>query len=253
MLAEYEKRLAKRDICVVDATLQKKSLRVENIKFKANGDINPYFGLTCIVWINPDTRLYKKLLAYQGAVKGALEKAGLENFFFFLDPKSFHMTICDIVASPMPIGSKKSAAYLDKIDRVFSDTSKTEAIRCQIKGIGFVTTLSALVRFEEDELLKVLALEQKIKDAAQVNLRSFTGHISLAYLVSDPDKATHRITEILGADKPATFGNLTFSQFDLTSFTDMNTFIPLLSINFVDNQIVQHHASTSSLHLVSQG
>ncbi len=152
------------------------------------------------------------------------------------------MTLCDIVASPIPIQSQKAAEYVDKIEKAFSSAAKTEAVTCQIQGIGIASTLSALARFEkEDQLRKVISLEQRIKDAAHVNVRNFTGHISLAYLVSNPGKAANRIIEILYAHSNAIFGSLTFSQFDLTSFTDMNTFIPLLSINFEDNQIIQHH------------
>jgi len=248
LLIEYEQRLSERDIDA-DLSKEKKEFDFENLKFKANEKIKPYFGLTCIVWIDAETKLYKELVAYQGAVKGALGKAGLENFFFFLDPKSFHMTLCDIFASPMPIELEKFRAYIKKIGDAFSNTAKTETIRCQINGVGLVTTLSALVRFEEDELLRVLALEKRLKDAAQVNLRNFAGHISLAYLVSDPGNATGKITEILRANKRPSFGNLTFSQFDLTYFTDMNTFIPLLSINFEENQITQHQTSI----LIPQG
>ncbi|MBT3188208.1 MAG: DUF1868 domain-containing protein [Anaerolineae bacterium] len=239
LLIEYEKRLSKRDIDA-DPNIEKKDFSFENLKFKANGEIKPYFGLTCIVWIDPKTKLYKELVAYQGAVKKALEKAGLVDFFCFLDPKPFHMTICDIVASPMPIQSEKARVFIDKIGDAFSRTAKTEAIHCQVNAVGLATTLSALVRFEENELLRVLALEQRLKDAAQVNLRNFTGHISLAYLVSAPGNATGKIREILRAHKRASFGNLTFSQFDLTSFTDMNTYIPLLSIDFEENQITQY-------------
>ena len=250
LLTKYEKRLDKRDINVNNV---KKVTHVENLKFKLNGEINPYYGLTSIVWIKPETKLHKKLSAYQQAVKVALDQTGLRKFFAFLNPQSFHMTLCDIAASPTPIESQKAAKYVDQIAKAFSDIAKVEPITGQVQGVGFISTLSALVRFEEKELYKALGLEQRIKDAAQVNHRNFTGHISLAYLLSDPDEVAHRITEILRTYMSTTFGNLTFSQFDLTSFTDMNTFIPLLSINFVDNQIARHHASTSSLCLVSQG
>ncbi len=241
LLTEYEKRLRKRDINADHASLPKKKIGAENLKFKPNGDINPHFGLTCIVWIGPETKLHKKLSAYQRVIKTALDQAGLSKFFSFLDPQSFHMTICDIVASPIPIQSQKAAQVVDQIDSAFSSAAKNGAVTCQIQGIGFASTLSALARFEKEaELRKAINIEQCIKDAAQVNVRNFTGHISLAYLVSDPGKVAHRIMEILRSYSNATFGSLTFSEFDLTSFTDMNTFIPLLSINFEHNQIMRY-------------
>ena len=246
LLTEYEKRLHKRDINADHSSLPKKKIGPENLKFKPNGEINPYFGLTCVVWIGPETKLHKKLSAYQRAIKIALDQAGLSKFFSFLDPQSFHMTICDIVASPIPIQSQKAAQVVDQIDSAFSSAAKLGAVTCQIQGIGFASTLSALARFEKEaQLRKVINLEQSIKDAAQVNVRNFTGHISLAYLVSDPGKAAHRIIAMLRAHSNVTFGSLTFSQFDLTSFTDMNTFIPLLSINFEDTQIIRHQKIAS--------
>jgi len=241
MLTEYEKRLRLREININFPSMPKKEISAENLKFKLNGEIIPHYGLTCIVRISPETKLHKKLSTFQQVVKTALALAGLREYFSFLEPKSFHMTLCDIVASPIPIQSQKAARYADKIEKEFSSAVKTEAVTCQIQGIGFASTLSALARFErEGELRKAISLEQRIKYAAQVNVRNFTGHISLAYLVSDPGKSATRIKEILCSHTTETFGNLTFSQFDLTSFNDMNSYTPLLSINFEDNKIIQY-------------
>jgi len=239
-LAEYEKRLAERDINALDSEAPKKDIRVENIKFRPSGEIKLYFGLTCIVRIDPKSKLFDALSIYQDAVKKELDQAGLGNVFSFLNPASFHMTICDILASPIQILSRDAGKYIAEIQRAFSGADKKEPITSQVQGIGFSSTITALVRFEEEELRKTFALEQLIKDATRVDIRNFTGHISLAYCVSDPGEAVDKIKEILRSKMGPTFGDLTFNQFYFSCFTDMNTYIPLLSVNFEENQIIEH-------------
>ena len=245
LLAEYEKRLAQRDINANNSVIPKKVISIDPIKFKPSGEINTFFGLTCIVWIDPGTKLFQGISAYQRAIKNELDQAGLGKFFSFLKPGSFHMTICDIVANSAPIQSKKASKIIDQIHKSFSSTAKTEVVSCRIQGVGLSSTITALVRFEtEEELRKILFLEQLIKDATRVNLRNFTGHITLAYGVSDIGEAEDNIKKILQSKMMATFGNFVFSQFDLACFTDMNTYIPLVSINLESGQIT-HHQNTA--------
>lgn len=244
LLKEYEKRLSERDINALYSGAPKKDIRVENRKFKPSGEIKPYFGLTCIVRIDPKNKLFDALSRYQHAIENKLDQAGLGNIFSFLNPASFHMTLCDIFASPTQISSRNAGKFIDEIQRAFSGDDKKEPITSQVQGIGLLSTITALVRFEEEELRKTLALERLIKDAARVDIRNFTGHISLAYCVIDPGGAMEKIKEILRSDMQATFGNFTFNHFDLACFTDMNTYFPLLSVNFEENQIIEHQNIT---------
>jgi len=102
-----------------------------------------------------------------------------------------------------------------------------------IKGIGLKQTITALVRFDSapEELEKVLAMECKIKQATGENFRDFAGHVSLAYLVQHPGDDVDRIRQILLPYEERVLGEFAFSQFDLTYFTDMNTYVPILTIN----------------------
>jgi len=240
LLKEYEKRLGQRDINVKYLGNPKKSIHVENIKFKPSGEIKPFFGLTCIIKIDPKSKLYEALSLYQDAIKKELAQAGLGNIFSFLNPESFHMTLCDLVAGPGQVLSKDAEKYIAEIQGAFSGADKKEPITSQVQGIGFLSTITALVRFEAEELRKTLALERLIKDATRVDIRNFTGHISLAYCVSDPGEAVDKIKEILRSKMEPTFGDLTFNKFDLACFTDMNTYIPMLSVNFEEIHVIEH-------------
>ena len=83
-------------------------------------------------------------------------------------------------------------------------------------------------------------LAKKIKAAANVDIRDFSGHVALAYCVSHPGKEVSVIRDILLSNRPPMFGELNFSKFDLVCFTDMNNYFPLLTINFRENHISRH-------------
>jgi len=115
-------------------------------------------------------------------------------------------------------------------------------VTCLIKGIGLKQTIAALVRFDGDpkELETVLAMERHIKRVTEVNVRQFVGHISLAYLVRHPGEDTDKIKEILLPYEDRVFGQFAFSQFDLTCFTDMNTYIPILTVDLENGAVARH-------------
>lgn len=237
ILTAYEKRLDERDI---DARGSTNPRAIDNIKFKPTGEINPFFGLTTIVWVSPETALFRRLSAYQKNIKEELGRAGLGRLFFFLNPASFHMTLCDIAASRTPIPSQEASGYVKEIKKTFSEIAKKEAITGQVQGVGLSSTITALVRFKEDELRKVFTLEKRIKDAAKADIRSFTGHITLAYCLGNLGDEEEKIIEILRSKRSDIFGSLTFSEFDLVCFTDMNSYTSLLSINLEKNKTKAH-------------
>lgn len=47
------------------------------------------------------------------------------------------------------------------------------------------------------------------------------------------------VAEAFDADR-GQIGEFVFSQFDLTCFTDMNTFIPVLTINLENGKVTRH-------------
>ena len=151
------------------------------------------------------------------------------------------MTICDITASSTPVAGSEIETVCHQIRDAFSDEFQIQPIRAQITGLGINSTITALVRFQqESELQKVLHLESKIKQGTKVDVRDFLGHITLAYYIKSLDAELNTIQEILQPYYGYDFGELSFSKFDLTYFTDMNTFLPLLTVNFANGYTKSH-------------
>lgn len=241
LLTDYENRLLIREVNPNDQATYPMKIDLEHIKFSSNGKIKPYYGLTCITWINRKSDLYQELCTVQSSIQAELSKKGIGQIFFFLEPTSFHMTICDITARPIALDSTEIQRGCDQVLRAFSKEPKMDTVTSYVQGLGLKSTITALVRFkQESELQKVLHLEREIKQATRVNLRNFLGHITLAYCVTPPDAELEIILRILHSYHDHFFGEFPFSEFDLTYFTDMNTFIPLVTINFEDSQITNH-------------
>lgn len=238
MLAQYESRIRQREI-QPDSEPEKHAWdNPVHLKFEPNGEIKPYYGLTCITWIDPNTKLYRKLCEFQNMILDKFERAGLGYIFSFLEPDSFHMTICDISGSATPRHKQEAKKVVTQIGDAFSNTLNTQPISAQVQGIGLKSNITALVRFnQETELEKVLHLEHQIKQATQCDVRQFTGHITLAYCVNPTVEMVKDLLKILQPYQDFDFGRLTFSTFDLTCFTDMNTFIPLLAVDFANGQL----------------
>jgi hypothetical protein len=107
-----------------------------------------------------------------------------------------------------------------------------------VSGLGLATTITALVRFQQEiELQKVLQLESEIKKTAEVNVRNFLGHITLAYCVKSLRPGIETIQKVLRFYQGHVFGEFRFSEFDLTYFTDMNTYLPLMTVNFANGRV----------------
>jgi hypothetical protein len=216
-----------------------------SLKFTCNGEIKPIYGLTCVTWVDESSALHSELTSVQRSIQAELVRAGTDHYFFFLDPASFHMTICDIIAQPTPLPTMQVETVHAQIHDTFSERKVSNEIKAQVRGLGLVTTITALVHFQqESELQKVLYLERQIKQATRVDVRDFLGHITLAYGVKNPKNEIGQIRDILQRYQGQDFGGLGFSEFDLTYFTDMNTFHPLSTINFANGE-VQTHATKS--------
>jgi hypothetical protein len=228
-------------------------------KFAPDGSIEPFYGLTCIAWIEQESELFRKLCGLQQTFLKELEEAGLRDFFAFLRPESFHMTICDINASQ---DSRRcfNKKIIETVQHAFDCIGKSEEVIAQVRGIGLKTTITALVKFDDEpELHKVLGMEHKIKEPVLdlpshvrqsncVRVRDFAGHISLAYCVREPgEEDAERIRDILRPYESRDLGKLAFSQFDLTYFTDMNTYIPILTLNLKDGMVLSHTSNIEML------
>jgi hypothetical protein len=238
---KYDQRLRKRAISSLDVTRLKGRTGSRNRKFEPNGKARPFYGLTCIAWIDQQSKLFQELGNLQCTLREALENAELSEIFSFLAPESFHMTICDIEASPAPMPKQQFDRYVGQVQLAFQQIGVVGTVVSQVRSIGLTTTINALVRFnDEPELKKVFDMEQKIKQATGVNVRDFTGHISLAYFVQHPGDNAGKIKEILRPHEDTILGDFLFSQFDLTYFTDMNSYIPVLTIDLRDETVTRH-------------
>lgn len=210
-------------------------------KFDSNGNAKPLYGSTVIAWIEQESELFRRLCDLQETIREEFEQAGLGGVYAFLEPESFHMTVCDIDASPdptqIPIDDR-----IEQVQRAFEQMKKPGKVTALIKGIGLKQTIAALVRFDREpkELEKVLAMEREIKQATGENVREFTGHISFAYLVQRPGEATGKIKEILLPYEDRVLGEFSSSQLDLTYFSDMNTYVPLLTVDLRDGTATYH-------------
>ena len=241
LMSRYEDRLREREIPADSESALVREIIPNNVKFTPSGEIKPYYGLTCITWIDPKTHLYQNLCEVQKSIKDDFELVGVGHVFSFLEPSSFHMTICDISSSSSPCTEQEAKIINTQIRGVFSQGRKTKTNTALVRGIGLISTLTALVRFtKESELKKALDLECKIKQATKVDVRKFTGHISLAYCVTPPGAQEKFIWEILHHYHDLDFGELIISKFDLTCFTDMNTFVPMATVNIDTGHLEEH-------------
>jgi hypothetical protein len=252
LLSQYEGRFADRFIVPPNPI-------PAPLKFDTGGSIRPYYGLTCIVWVDERSELFQKLCALQKTFEKQLEEAGLADVFAFLRPESFHMTICDISASS---DSKRcfDENLIEAVQGAFEQIGTSGRVISQIRGIGLKTTITALVRFDdEQELKKAFRIERTIKEAilcvdpeirrsACVRFREFAGHISLAYCVRNPgEEDPERVREILRPYQDEGLGEFAFSRLDLTYFTDMNTYVPLVTLNLHDGRVTQHAGNAEKL------
>ena len=254
LLSDYEGRLSTRVIASPNP-------RPAPRKFDPDGSIKPFYGLTCIAWIDRESGLFQRLCDLQRTFLKRLEEAGLGDVFAFLEPGSFHMTICDINAS-----SDSSRCFdsriIETVQGAFSRIGTPGKVTAQIRGIGLTNTITALVGFNDElELAKVLYLEREIKApildmdpeikrSTHIHVREFAGHVSLAYCVRDPGKDAERVRGVLLPYKDQDLGEFAFSQFDLVYFTDMNTYTPMLTIDLRDGQVTHH---VSNIRMVKHG
>lgn len=250
-LDKYNRRIRELDIDSCDVTNLKVKLDGDNLKFYPDGEAKTFHGLTCIAWVDRESDLFRNLCELQDRIRRELEKAGLDRYFAFLEPESLHMTICDIEAGPTPIRVNKLDDRIAQIQQAFGSWREIPpSITARIRGLGLERTITALVRFDgelEPELEAILRMEGRIKNATRVDVRDFTGHISLAYVIQHPGDRAGEIKRVLldcAEYGPETF---TFSQFDLAYFTDMHEYIPFVTIDLENCDLRSH---TSNIQMV---
>ncbi len=248
IMVEYEQRFLERDISAYNPAFLQGLLGPDDPKFYSyrQGDAEPvrfgeaklFYGFTCIAWAERDSMLFQSLVDLQNTLRDALQAAGLHKNFTFLDPPSFHMTVCDINTSTTPIQHRKTIIRRSK--EAFTQIGALGEITAQVRGIGLKRTIAALVRFNcYPELQKVLDIERRIKAVVGVNVREFAGHISLAYFVRHPGEQMEAIKDILLPYINVDVGEFMFSEVDLTYFSDMNTYNPVLTFNLETGSVTE--------------
>jgi 2'-5' RNA ligase len=248
LLSQYEARLRPRLIDVSGGPAPAPK------KFGPDRLPKPFYGLTCIAWIDPESKLFQKLSDLQEKIRREFQGAGLEPIWAYLKPESFHMTVCDVIASCNPIQPRHVDTLTGQVQAAFARIGRPGKVMTQIRGIGLKSTITALVRFDrETELKKVFDIESEIKQSVRqsanfkdlekdISFRDFAGHISLAYCANNPgENDTGRIHDILRPYKGEDLGEFTFSQLDLTHFIDMNTFVPILTIDLQNGRVTPHN------------
>ena len=232
---EYRARLAKRDIRAWQPPLPTED------KVKRAGEWMPFYGLTCIAMVDPASALYRELGRVQTDLRARLEAIGLGHIYVWLKPETFHMTVCDlIVTGSVSVAPKRKTELIEQVHSAFEQIGRPGPVRCHPTGLGLKRTIGAMVLFPDPKQLDtVIEMERTIKAATGVDMRDFTGHISLAYLVPRPEIPVAQIKEVMLAYQCHDFGEFLFDRFDLAAFTDMNTYRPILTKNLVDGTIIR--------------
>ncbi len=136
LLDQYEDRLHEREIHSGLEPDRNDKIEPNNLKFASSGEIKPYYGFTCIAWIDPETQLYENLWKAQKAIQAEFERAGIAHYFPIVDPASFHMTICDISARSTPYTNQEAQVICSQIRDLSLDGLKVEVISAKVRGIG---------------------------------------------------------------------------------------------------------------------
>ena len=167
-LTAHDARLSERNIRQYEQGYDT-SLLKNSSKFFTSGHIKSFYGLTSIVWTRRQRNLHDRLCRLQAEMKAKIitvlkkEKVidadeDINKIFFFLDPNSFHMTICDIDprakkytdARPAePVTRDQFEERLDQVGKAFKAIGTPGKISAQVKGIGLKRTITALVRFPD--------------------------------------------------------------------------------------------------------
>lgn len=207
-------------------------------KFGPDGVAKPYYGLTIVAFIEPSSVLYQNLCDYQTRIKRALTSAGLDSHFTFLEPGSFHMTLCDIVAGPLPLSAEHIDGAVNIAAKLFPELEGYGELACQYSDLGLDMSLMQLADFDsERSLLQCLHLERALKQGFGVNERSFLGHISLAYLLGYSKEALKQILKSLSPFSKEILGEFKMNKLSLCYFSDMNTYEDLVSIDLLDGYL----------------
>lgn len=210
-----------------------------SLKFDAAGRVKPFYGLTIVAFVDPETPLHRKLCDYQQDLRSALTSAGLDAMFCFLDPLSFHMTLCDIVAAPIPIPKQDIQDISDVARACFPRLGMDVELSCELSGLGLDMSMMVLAGFKTAAALtRCLKLEKQLKVDFGVDQRAFLGHISLAYLVKQPTSLLEHMKAALAPFREKYLEAFAFHKISLCLFSDMNHYTPLVEVDIRTGELL---------------
>jgi len=258
--------------------LTKEGKKEHDPKFFENGDFKPFYGLTCVTKIQEGIQLNTALGAIQDKIRREITEAlreegiiengtDLDSYCRFLPRDSFHMTVCDIdpcgefnpERKPfIQVTREQFYRRLAQVSRAFGKIGAAGTIPAQIIGVELkdVTKLvrqrsvviGANVAFFPEDRARIVDIGDVVKGETGANVRSFSGHITLAYLLRDPgDKALARIEEIIARYSDALIGGLNIDGFDFTYFASMAKFDTISAIDLESGEISVHNTDYTSL------
>ncbi len=169
----------------------------------------------------------------------------------FLEKPSFYMTVTDIDPSrdkeedsyyyrESGISQKRLRTRLRQMETAFKKIGNPGKITAHINKLWFKRAISTLVDFpDSSDLVKVLNIENTIKISTKTDVREFSGHFSLGYIVKVPED--HELFfKIFKKYQSIDLGEITFDKIDFCYFSSMSRYFPLLTKNLVTGEVEEH-------------
>src|SRR3989338_5528710 len=244
LIEEYRKRVDGLWETQVEANLGKAIpedspiLKNTRQKFDARGEALPFYGVTTFTtWVEEGSELFMKLVELKGNIKSELEGNGLGGKFRFVNEKTYHITLYDLIWQ----GDGENKADVDKkieghaiVKRVadaFNSTTADLEPTFEIKGPvmfynGGILMLRAYPKATED-----LAVLEKLRSSLEntTGIRfpfQFTAHITLGYLVKGLTAEEYgKLVDILRKYQTK-YGELTARKAELLYFNNLEDFRP---------------------------
>ncbi len=161
-------------------------------KFHPSGEAKRFPGLTTVAKVDLSSAAFNEIKGVQKKIIKRLRQAKMGDVFSFLEPESFHMTVCDIEpsyfygeATEVPAATLRTVKK--QVKKAFKKIGQPGKIKIKTERLGLKSTIALLVQTDDAQLKKILRIENIIQSKTGVAPRAFCGHITLAYLVREPD------------------------------------------------------------------
>ena len=242
----YLSRLQDRRNGLLNTSAEKIERIARNRKFSSKGQAQIFMGTTVIAPVQKNSTAFAHLIDLQSRLKQAVEKAGLSRFVAWLDPETFHMSVCDIDGGLAELTNGHIIKRKDEVNRAFLNlqSNHISPIQGEIRHLGLFTALTPLVWFDDPkELEKVFEIEAEVKanTSEPKEQREFTGHISLGYPVGQmTEQDLQALVGVFQQFDNEDIGNVLFDEVALENFKDMQDYTKILSLKLDSGEIIDH-------------